>query len=72
MSRARRWTSWSSSMKVGDKIRIVRMVNEPEYDGKEGIIRTIGKDCDGDEYLRGTWGGLSVYPKIDEIEIINN
>ncbi len=58
--------------KVGDRIRIVRMNGEPHYTGKVGVVLTIGKDCDGDEFLRGTWGGLSVYPKTDEIEIINN
>lgn len=55
---------------VGDRIRIVRMDGEPQYDGAEGVIRTIGKDCDGDEYWRGTWGGLSVYPGKDEVEVV--
>ena len=58
--------------KVGDRIRIIRMDGEPQYTGKVGVVELVGKDCAGDEYLRGTWGGLSVYPKIDEFEIINN
>lgn len=57
--------------KIGDKIRIICMEGEPNYDGKVGIINHIGKDCDGMVYYRGTWGGLSVYPETDNIEVIN-
>ena len=46
--------------KLGDKIRIISMQGEPHYNGKVGIINHIGKDCDGQTYYRGTWGGLSV------------
>ncbi len=56
--------------KIGDKIRIIRMDGEPHYNGAEGVINHIGKDCDGMTYYRGTWGGLSVYPATDEFEII--
>ena len=58
-------------MKVGDRIRIIEMEGEPQYCGKEGIIEQMGVDPWGDEFLRGTWGGLSVYLKTDRIEIIN-
>ena len=58
-------------MKVGDRIRIIEMEGEPQYRGKEGIIEQIGVDPWGDEFLRGSWGGLSVYTGKDRIEIIN-
>ena len=56
--------------KVGDKIRIISMDDKwsgNDYAGKEGVIEYIGVDPWGDMFLRGTWGGLSVYPKIDRI-----
>lgn len=55
---------------IGDKIRIISMDDKwsgNDYAGKEGIIEYIGIDPWGDMFLRGTWGGLSVYPKIDRI-----
>ena len=52
---------------VGDKIRIVRMKDEPQYTNKEGVITSKGRDCDNELYLRGTWGGCSVYPYIDDV-----
>lgn len=57
-------------MKVGDKIRIISMEGEPQYSNKEGTITLIGKDCDGLTYYRGTWGGCSVYPDKDDIELL--
>ena len=51
---------------VGDTIRINYMKDEPQYAGKEGIIRTI----DDFGQLHGSWGGLAVVPDIDEFEII--
>ena len=57
--------------KVGDKIRILYMDGEPQYTGREGVIETIGKDPWGDEFMRGTWGGCSVYPKVDKYEVID-
>ncbi len=56
--------------KEGDIIRIIRMDGEPQYAGAEGRIDFIGKDPWGDVYYRGSWGGCSVYPRIDEIEKI--
>ena len=56
--------------KVGDKIRIIYMYKEPQYAGKEGVIKKIGVDPWGDEFWHGTWGGCSVYPKVDSVEII--
>ena len=57
-------------VKVGDKIRIIKMSGEPQYEGRTGTITEIDVDPWGDKLLRGTWGGLSVYPHIDDIEII--
>lgn len=53
-------------VKVGDKIRILDMVDEHKYCGKEGTITNI----DSIGQLHGTWGGLAVIPGVDEFEII--
>lgn len=58
--------------KVGDKIRIRNMNGELIYENKVGVITSIGTDCDGETFYRGTWGGLSVYPKLDSIEYADN
>ena len=52
--------------KVGDKIRIIDMMDEfsgKNYAGKEGTIEYI----DSIGQLHGTWGGLAVIPEIDTI-----
>jgi len=51
---------------VGDTIRINYMKDEPQYTGKEGVIRTI----DDFGQLHGSWGGLAVVPDFDDFEII--
>jgi len=56
--------------KIGDTIRIICMDGEPQYAGKTGVIQEIGKDPWGNEYMRGTWGGCSIYTKLDTFEII--
>lgn len=53
--------------KVGDKIKIIEMVDEPEYSGKTGTIEHI----DGRGQLHGTWGSLAVIPEEDTIEIVD-
>lgn len=53
------------SIKVGDKIRIIEMAGEPNYNGREGIVERI----DGIGQAHGTWGGLAVNDE-DTIEII--
>lgn len=53
-------------VKVGDKIRIIRMAGEPEEAGKEGYVRLI----DDAGQLHGTWSGLAIIPNEDEFEII--
>ena len=47
------------------------MDGEPQYNGKQGQITYVGRDCDNELCYRGTWGGCSVYPFKDQIEKIN-
>ena len=54
------------NVKVGDKIRIVYMNGEPQYNGKVGIVQII----DGIGQIHGTWGGCALIPGTDEFEII--
>lgn len=51
-------------LKVGDKIRIIEMIGEPQYNGKSGTIEHID-DCG---QLRGSWGGLRVQADRDKWE----
>lgn len=57
-------------LEIGDKIRIDYMSGEPQYTGKEGIVKYIVKDLWGDIAVRGTWGGLSLYLNKDHYTII--
>ena len=52
-------------VKVGDTIRIIEMKGEPNYTGREGVVKHI----DSAGQLHGTWGGLAVIPKVDKFEI---
>ena len=54
-------------VKVGDTIRILYMQGEPDYCGKEGVIRTI----DDAGQLHGSWGGLAVIPGTDDFRVID-
>lgn len=47
--------------KKGDKIKIISMKDEPEYDGKEGIIKFI----DDIGQIHGSWGGCALIPDLD-------
>lgn len=53
-------------MKVGDKIRIIRMDGEPRYDGKVGYVDHI----DDAGQVHGTWGGCALIPGVDEYEVV--
>lgn len=56
-------------MKVGDKIRIIKMYDELsgiEYEGREGVIEFI----DSIGQLHGTWGGLAIIPEVDIVQIL--
>lgn len=56
-------------VKVGDKIRIIRL-DDPyvldSYNGREGVVRRI----DSLGQLHGSWGGLAVIPEEDEFEVL--
>lgn len=53
-------------VKIGDKIKIIKMKGEPQYSGRIGVVNFV----DDFGQLFGTWGGLAVQPNNDEIEII--
>ena len=55
-------------VKVGDKIRIIYMSGEPQYTGREGIVKYI----DDAGQIHGTWGGCALIPGEDEWEKIEN
>lgn len=55
-------------VKVGDKIRILHMDGEMNYDGAEGVVRRI----DDMGQLHGTWGGLAIIPDLDRFEVIDD
>ena len=44
------------SVKVGDTLRIIEMVGEPNYTGKTGVVTRI----DDAGQIHGTWGGCAV------------
>lgn len=52
--------------KVNDKIKIINMVGEPNYNGIEGIITSI----DDANQLHGTWGGCALISDLDNFIII--
>lgn len=53
-------------VEVGDKIRILYMEGEPEYEGAEGIVELI----DDMGQIHGTWGGCAIVPEVDLFTII--
>ena len=55
-------------MNVGDKIRIIHMDGEPQYDGKVGYVEHI----DDAGQIHGTWGGCALIPGVDEYKVIKN
>lgn len=54
-------------VKQGDKIRIISMDGEPQYEGKEGVVEHI----DDIGQIHGTWGGCALIPGVDSFEIIS-
>lgn len=55
-------------VKIGNKIRIIKMDGEPQYNGKVGIVDLI---YDAGQ-IHGTWGGCALIPDVDEFEVINS
>lgn len=52
--------------KVGDTIRIIYMDGEPQYTGREGVVKSI----DDMGQIHGTWGGCALIPGEDSFEVI--
>ena len=53
-------------VKIGDKIRIIEMKDEPQYSGREGVVKYI----DHAEQIHGTWGGCALIPGLDKYVVI--
>ena len=53
-------------VKIGDKIRIIIMQDEPRYTGKEGTVEYI----DDAGQVHGTWGGCALIPATDTWVVI--
>lgn len=53
-------------VKIGDVIRIIDMDGEPQYTGREGIVRVI----DSIGQIHGSWGGCAIVPGVDSYEVI--
>lgn len=52
--------------KVGDIIKIISMLNEPQYKDKIGVVKWI----DDLGQLHGTWGSCAIIPEVDVYRII--
>lgn len=59
-------TNMKDYYRIGQKVKIIYINGEPQYEGREGIIRSI----DDMGQLHGTWGGLALIPTEDEFVII--
>ena len=55
------------NVKIGDKIRIIEMKDEPHYTEREGVVKYI----DDAEQIHGTWGGCALIPDLDEYVIVS-
>lgn len=53
-------------VEIGDTIRIDYMEGEPDYTGREGIVKSI----DDAGQIHGTFGGCAVIPGTDSFTII--
>lgn len=51
---------------IGKRIRIIHMIGEPSYEGREGVIEYV----DDIGQLHGTWGGLAVIPEEDSLTVL--
>ena len=52
-------------IKVGDKIKIICMSGEPQYNGKTGLVELI----DSLGQIHGTWGSCALIPGVDQFII---
>lgn len=51
---------------IGETIKILEMVGEPQYTGKTGVVNYV----DDAGQLHGTWGGCAIQPENDTFRII--
>ena len=56
-----------NNVRIGDRIKIIRMESEPQYTNREGVITHI----DDAGQIHGTWGGCALIPEIDTFVILN-
>ena len=49
-------------VKIGDKILIIEMKDEPQYSGRTGSVLYV----DDAGQIHGTWGGCALIPGIDK------
>ena len=54
------------NVKVGDRLRVIEMKDEPQYSGREGVVKYI----DDAGQIHGTWGGCALIPGLDEYVIV--
>ena len=57
-----------NKVKVGDKIKIINMKDEPQYTDREGVVTHI----DDAGQIHGTWGGCAIVPEVDTYIILPN
>ena len=55
-----------NEIKIGDKIKIINMKDEPHYKDREGTVTRI----DDAGQIHGTWGGCAIIPEIDTYVIL--
>ena len=55
-------------IRVGDKIKIIKMEGEPQYTSREGVVTHI----DDVGQIHGTWGGCAIVPEVDAYIVIYN
>lgn len=53
-------------VEIGDTIRIDYMEGEPDYTGREGVVKSI----DDAGQIHGTFGGCAVIPGTDSFTVI--
>ena len=49
-----------NEIKIGDRIKIIKMEGEPNYRYREGIVTHI----DDAGQIHGTWGGCAIIPQM--------
>lgn len=54
-------------VQVGDRIKIITMVDAPDYTDKEGIVTCI----DSFGQIHGTWGNYVLIEDFDKFEVIS-